>query len=60
MKTIPLRKSPLLVFVDDEDYEMLSEYNWYLKFDGYAVARSPMLYALYAPCDYEHASKPRS
>lgn len=35
MRTIPLGD----ILVDDEDYERLSQYNWYLNESGYAVAK---------------------
>lgn len=37
MKRIPLTNSPLFVLVDDEDYDRLMQYEWFLTTQGYAA-----------------------
>ena len=34
MKEIPTKDKP--IFVDDEDYEKVLPFNWYLKWNGYS------------------------
>jgi hypothetical protein len=42
VKSIPLTNSPLVALVDDDDYESLSRWSWYLHEDGGAVRRKSL------------------
>lgn len=46
MKYIIMNKSQLTVAVDDEDYDYLNQYTWYLHIKGYAGARKDGKYCL--------------
>lgn len=40
MKKIPLQNNKGFALVDNEDFEELSQYKWFLKWSGYAVRRT--------------------